>query len=133
VIGRGPQLLHATRDLFARAVQQDRTPDHDHVAKTQNAQLNVFAVHLRAVGALKIGEHQAAVVFLNLDMEATNSIIIELNRVAFLAPDQPVRRGPLPKTGLVTQSEDVVVDARGNIYVSDKNHGVYILRHTPER
>ena len=49
----------------------------------------------------------------------------------FLPPDPRVRRGPLPKTGLVAQSEDVVVDARGNIYVSDKNHGVYILRHTP--
>ena len=49
----------------------------------------------------------------------------------FLPPDPQVRRGPLPKTGLVTQSEDVVVDARGNIFVSDKNHGVYILRHTP--
>jgi hypothetical protein len=41
-----------------------------------------------------------------------------------------VRRGPLPKTGLAAQSEDVVVDARGYIYISDKNHGVYILRHT---
>ena len=49
----------------------------------------------------------------------------------FLAPDPQVRRGPLPKSGLVTQSEDVLVDARGNIYVSDKNHGVYVLRHTP--
>ena len=49
----------------------------------------------------------------------------------FLPPDPQVRRGPLPKTGLATQSEDVVVDARGNIFVSDKNHGVYILRHTP--
>jgi hypothetical protein len=26
----------------------------------------------------------------------------------------------------------VVLDARGNIFMSDKNHGVYILRHTPE-
>jgi hypothetical protein len=49
----------------------------------------------------------------------------------FLPPDPQTRRGPLPKTGLVAQSEDVVVDARGNIYVSDKNHGVYILRHKP--
>ncbi|HWI35951.1 MAG TPA: hypothetical protein VNU64_05815 [Burkholderiales bacterium] len=47
----------------------------------------------------------------------------------FLPPDPQTRRGPLPKTGLVAQSEDVVVDARGNIFVSDKNHGVYILRH----
>ena len=48
----------------------------------------------------------------------------------FVPPDPQVRRGPLPKTGLCAQSEDVVVDARGNIFVSDKNHGVYILRHT---
>ena len=31
--------------------------------------------------------------------------------------------------GLVPQSEDVVVDARGFIYVTDKNHGVYVLRY----
>ena len=37
----------------------------------------------------------------------------------FIAPDPQVRRGPLPVTGLAAQSEDVVVDARGNIFVSD--------------
>ena len=46
----------------------------------------------------------------------------------FIPPDPLVQRGPLPKTGLVTQSEDVVVDARGNVFVSDKNHGIYVLR-----
>ena len=46
----------------------------------------------------------------------------------YLPPDPQVRRGPLPKTGLVTQSEDVVVDARGNVYLSDKNHGIHVLR-----
>ena len=46
----------------------------------------------------------------------------------FLPPDPTVRRGPLPKTGLVTQSEDVLADCRGNIFVSDKNHGIYVLR-----
>lgn len=49
----------------------------------------------------------------------------------FIAPDPQVRRGPLPVTGLTPQSEDVVVDARGNIFVSDKNHGVYVLRNRP--
>jgi hypothetical protein len=28
---------------------------------------------------------------------------------------------------LVTQSEDVLVDARGFIYLTDKNHGLYVL------
>lgn len=36
---------------------------------------------------------------------------------------------PLSAGGLVLQSEDVVVDRRGYIYVSDKNQGVWILRY----
>jgi hypothetical protein len=49
--------------------------------------------------------------------------------VAYYIPPDPVhRRGLLPKSRLVAQSEDVVVDRRGNIFVSDKNHGVYVLR-----
>jgi hypothetical protein len=48
--------------------------------------------------------------------------------VAFFEPPDPVeRRGKLP-TKLVCSSEDVVVDARGVIYMSDKNHGVYLLK-----
>ena len=46
----------------------------------------------------------------------------------FIAPDPTKRRGLLPATGLVTQSEDVLVDRRGNIFVTDKNHGIYVLR-----
>lgn len=48
--------------------------------------------------------------------------------VAYFEPPDPVhRRGPLP-TKLVCSSEDVLVDARGVIYMSDKNHGVYLMR-----
>ena len=48
--------------------------------------------------------------------------------VGYFVPPVPTeRRGLLPKK-LVPQSEDVVVDARGYIYISDKNHGVYIVR-----
>jgi hypothetical protein len=47
--------------------------------------------------------------------------------IASYLPDDPTeRRGLLPKD-LVTQSEDVLVDARGYIYLSDKNHGLHIL------
>ncbi len=50
--------------------------------------------------------------------------------IAWYLPDDPVeRRGLLPKT-LVTQSEDVLVDARGNIFFSDKNHGLHVVRLT---
>src|SRR5262245_13004071 len=49
----------------------------------------------------------------------------------FVPPDPTVRRGLLPRK-LVAQSEDVLVDARGYIYLTDKNHGVYILHRGPE-
>jgi hypothetical protein len=46
----------------------------------------------------------------------------------FVPPDPEVRRGTLP-TRLVTQSEDVLVDRRGFVYLTDKNHGLYVLRY----
>jgi len=50
--------------------------------------------------------------------------------VAYYIPADPARRlGLLPKA-LVTQSEDVLVDRRGFIYVTDKNHGLHVLRCT---
>jgi hypothetical protein len=50
--------------------------------------------------------------------------------IAWYLPDDPTeRRGLLPKT-LVTQSEDVLVDARGNVFFSDKNHGLHVVRLT---
>jgi hypothetical protein len=50
--------------------------------------------------------------------------------IAWYLPDDPTeRRGMLPKT-LVTQSEDVLVDARGNIFFTDKNHGLHVVRLT---
>lgn len=45
----------------------------------------------------------------------------------YIPPDPKERRGLLPKT-LVAQSEDVLVDTRGYSYVTDKNHGLHILR-----
>jgi hypothetical protein len=48
--------------------------------------------------------------------------------IAWYLPDDPIeRRGLLPKD-LVTQSEDVLVDSRGNIFFSDKNHGLHVVR-----
>ena len=46
-------------------------------------------------------------------------------------PPQPTRRlGPQPMTKLVNQTEDVLVDTRGVIYITDKQWGVFILRYT---
>lgn len=44
----------------------------------------------------------------------------------FIGDDPLERRGPLPTT-LVHQAEDVIVDRRGVIYMSEKNSGVHIL------
>ncbi len=45
----------------------------------------------------------------------------------YCIPDDPAtRRGPLPKV-LVHQAEDVIVDRRGYIYMSEKNGGIYVM------
>jgi hypothetical protein len=53
---------------------------------------------------------------------------VEIGR--FVPADPTTRYGPLPATALVTQSEDVLVDRRGFVYLSDKNQGLYVLRAT---
>ncbi len=48
----------------------------------------------------------------------------------FIPPDPTERYGPLPRTRLVTQTQDVLVDRRGYVYITDRNHGIWILRYT---
>lgn len=48
----------------------------------------------------------------------------------FIPPTPPKRVGPIPAGKLVTQTEDVLVDTRGNIYITDKQWGLWILRYT---
>jgi len=50
----------------------------------------------------------------------------------FLPPNPKRRYGPKPERVLAAQSEDVLVDARGTIYVTDKNQGIWILRYVEE-
>lgn len=51
--------------------------------------------------------------------------------VAWFIPPTPVKRhGPLPYDKLVSQTEDVLVDTRSNIYITDKNWGIFVLRYT---
>ena len=57
----------------------------------------------------------------------------QVEEVAWFVPPDPLeRRGLFPQTALVAQTEDVLVDSRGFIYLTDKNHGVYILRFDPK-
>ena len=47
---------------------------------------------------------------------------------AYFVPPDPKTRIGIKPTRLVAQTEDVLVDRRGCIYISDKNHGIFILR-----
>ena len=47
----------------------------------------------------------------------------------FIPPQPAERAGALPRD-LVTQTEDVLVDTRGYIYVTDKQWGLWVLRYT---
>ena len=53
----------------------------------------------------------------------------------WFVPPPPLKRyGPQPPNDLVQQSEDVLVDTRGYIYLDDKHWGLFILRYTgPDR
>jgi hypothetical protein len=51
--------------------------------------------------------------------------------VGSFVPPQPTKRhSGLPRTALVSQTEDVLVDRRGYAYITDKNQGVYVVRYT---
>ena len=51
--------------------------------------------------------------------------------VAWFIPPTPTKRvGPMPATTLVTQTEDVLVDRRGNIFITDKQWGLWVVRQT---
>lgn len=53
--------------------------------------------------------------------------------VAHYVPVDPTQRlGPKPAT-LTTSFEDVIVDDRGNIYCTDKNRGLFVLRLAEQR
>ncbi|NEU73242.1 hypothetical protein PI95_011870 [Hassallia byssoidea VB512170] len=47
----------------------------------------------------------------------------------FIPPDPKKRFGPMPEGRLVVQTEDVLVDRRGYIYITHKNQGLWILKY----
>jgi hypothetical protein len=48
--------------------------------------------------------------------------------IAYFIPPDPKERIGIKPSRLVVQTEDVLVDRRGCIYISEKNQGLYILR-----
>ena len=48
----------------------------------------------------------------------------------FIPPPPAKRYGLLPYDKLVSQTEDVLADTRGNIYITDKNWGLFIIRRS---
>lgn len=47
----------------------------------------------------------------------------------FIPPDPKKRFGSMPEGRLVLQTEDVLVDRRGYIYISHKNQGLWVLKY----
>jgi hypothetical protein len=53
--------------------------------------------------------------------------------VGYFIPPDPVKRyGPVPDK-FVEQTEDVLVDRRGYVYITNKNQGLWVLRYTGPR
>ena len=48
----------------------------------------------------------------------------------FIPPTPASNAGVRPRDGVSTQTEDVLVDTRGNIFVTDKNWGLWVLRYS---
>jgi hypothetical protein len=51
-----------------------------------------------------------------------------VREVGYFVPPDPERRFGVFPTELVTQTEDVIVDARGYAFLSDKNQGLHVVR-----
>jgi hypothetical protein len=51
-----------------------------------------------------------------------------VREVGYFMPPDPTRRYGVFPTRLVAQTEDVIVDARGYAYLSDKNQGLHVVR-----
>jgi hypothetical protein len=49
----------------------------------------------------------------------------------FIPPQPTTRRGAAPAK-LTTSTEEVLVDTRGNIYINDKQWGLFVLKYTGE-
>src|SRR4029079_1967932 len=81
-------------NFLARAEQQHAAPQADHVTIAKDAKLDVFAVDLGAVGAFQIRDDDLVLVFLNLDVEAADPLVVELDAVPFFASDG-YRRGKI--------------------------------------
>lgn len=85
--------------------------------------------HAQGLDCLEQREDRVYLTYFNAGVRVYDiSEPVHPREIAHYIPADPKRRlGMLPKT-LVTQSEDVIVDRRGVIYVTDKNHGLHILR-----
>jgi hypothetical protein len=80
--------LQAICDLFAIAEKQNRTPNCDDVAEAKQSELAILTIDLGAVGAIQIGEDQAIVILLDLQMATADALIIELNGITFFSTNR---------------------------------------------
>jgi len=53
--------------------------------------LDILVVDFGPICAFQVGQHQAGVVFLYLQVKATDALVVQLDRIAFLATDRDRR------------------------------------------
>jgi hypothetical protein len=83
----GQVILKAVGDLIVGAKQQHTSAQKDDVAEAEDAKLAILTIHSSSIGALEIGKDKVVIVLLDLAMESTDSLVVELNGVPFLATD----------------------------------------------
>jgi hypothetical protein len=87
--------------------------------------------HHQGQSALAYLEHTVVMTYFNAGLRIYDiTDPYDPVEVAFFVPEDPSERlGPKPEQALVTQFEDVLVDARGYIYCTDKNYGLFVLSY----
>jgi hypothetical protein len=80
------------------------------------------------MACLKPSDQHVYMTYFNAGVQIFDISNPRLPRIAgyYIPADPPARLGALPRE-LVLQTEDIVVDRRGFIYVTEKNSGLYVL------
>jgi hypothetical protein len=112
------------RNFLFRTDQQHRAPDADDVAMAKQPQLHGLAIDLGAVGASQVGEHQFALILLDLQVKPADPLIVELDRIALFAADGDRRGETVVHPSPVRSIQDPQRDQR-------HDNSLNVLREVP--
>jgi len=81
--------------MFLGSQQQKAAANRNQVAVSEDLQLAFRSVDLGTIRTIQIGQHQPFVIPLDLKVATTDTLVVELNVVAFLSSDGQGRLDPL--------------------------------------